>query len=493
MPAAGLTAFRVFYSGVYGFLCLLLALLLCVSPADFIRQAVLVNHQLVNVLIVAIVYLLTVLIVLFVYSFRLYTTRTVVAGIPKDRIPVEKGDVTPDVRRMIAAGLGRSAAIAWSARPHAAVAAAAADAPPPGPASHDSTVPAAAPGGPPVENSHSPDSSYYPSREEKRARPSWPSPRRPSRRAAPRRAEAEHTGVFALPPVCPVWGEIEHAGWGAPDAPSAAGLQYSTVLAELPHLIEAKAVGQAGGVAVPDGAATDLLQRTAHMGMRQYVEHLAGLGVLAWLPATEAFVGAYEDARFSGRPLGHAAFRELMHRFAELLRGVRPLDAASVPDAADADSRESDSHIDDDAPRDTAPTTPAARSPSEKGQGDRRSVDGGEKGGPSADGRRPPTLFGDDIHPDQSEPPRRPAGASSADGRRPPQQHRAFPMMSRGTAVHGQGHTGTAGAEFADAFAQSRMPYPASSAASSSSRLTSASRSSGGSVIRLPRPEDAGR
>lgn len=62
-------------------------------------------------------YVLTALIAIFIYSSRLYTNRSVLAGVGKAYIPVEDGEVGRNVRKMIVSQLERSAIIAWEARP----------------------------------------------------------------------------------------------------------------------------------------------------------------------------------------------------------------------------------------------------------------------------------------------------------------------------------------------------------------------------------------
>ena len=108
---------RIAYNSVYGFLCLILTVLLLIIPGDFVQQSLTTTHQVINLIVIAIVYVITILIVLFVYFLRLYVTRTVLASIPKPWIPIEAGDVNKEVYKMIAKSQSRSAAIAWEARP----------------------------------------------------------------------------------------------------------------------------------------------------------------------------------------------------------------------------------------------------------------------------------------------------------------------------------------------------------------------------------------
>jgi hypothetical protein len=333
------TIFRIFYNTLYFFLCLLLVLLLLVSPGDAIRQALTYTNQIVNIPIIAATYVLAILIVLFVYFLRLYVTRTVLAQIPRNTIPIKKGDVKKQVRQMIDKDLGRSAAIAWEARPKVT-----------GP---DNKQHAAGAGGlGVVVEEHEDDDGERETNTKKSKRK--------------RSTSIESKLGIHLPPTKPVWGEIEHNGWGSPTSPDLPNLQYSTILSELPNLIEAKAVSQAplaDATGTLNMDAVELLQRSPHMAMRDYVLHLTSLGVLPSTPAIAEFLDAYERARFAPRPMSNADFRELMHLFAALLRDLGPLDPAVLyPDEGDdSDSiatSSRDGHIDDDAPRDTTPTTP---------------------------------------------------------------------------------------------------------------------------------------
>ncbi|XXG96322.1 hypothetical protein Hte_002604 [Hypoxylon texense] len=431
---------RIVYTAIYVLLCLLLAALLLVVPGDFVRQVLTkTNRQYINLIVTAIVYVLTVLIVLFVYALRLYVTRTVLASIPKTWIPIEKGDVTKEVRNMIATNLSRSAAIAWEAHPRVT-------APANGAASLDGTAEAASPadGG---------------GKEQRRSVQLF--------RPKPPATVEEQMGI-SLPPLRPVWGEIEHDGWGSPNSPDLPNLQYSTVLSELPNLIEAKAVSQAppdpysdADPPTLDADAVALLRRAPNMTMRDYVVHLVSVGVLPNSQDTIQFLDCYERARFSTHPLSNASFRQLMHLFAGLLRAMQPLDAASLYGSEDPDGgaySESDGHIDDDAPRDTTPTTPA------------RSGSSSLSLSSSTRSRARKSDF--------------PARNSSVYTWN---QYRTAPTTPRSKTAGGGRAPSTNSASEAGSFAQTRRPYPVSQASSSS--LRSASQAS---VIRLATREDFG-
>lgn len=173
---------------------------------------------------------------------------------------------------------------------------------------------------------------------------------------------------ITLPPHNAVWGEIEHPGWASPNSPDLPNLQYSTVISELPNLIEAKVLTLAPPVPgspaerpALDPDAIALLQRPAHLPVRQYLAQLAELRVLEASRTTADFLSAYEHARYSTRAISNARFRELMHLFAEILRTTQPLDPAVLAGLDDDDASSlTESDIDDDAPR-HSPSTPRSQ------------------------------------------------------------------------------------------------------------------------------------
>ncbi|KAI1374824.1 hypothetical protein F4677DRAFT_157330 [Hypoxylon crocopeplum] len=430
--------FRIAYNSAYVLLCLLLSALLLVVPGDFIRQVLLSpSNQYINLIVTAVVFVITVLIVLFVYATRLYVTRTVLASIPKTWIPIEKGDVTKEVRNMIAINLSRSAAIAWEAHPKVTA----------------SGTPAVS-----LEDLAEGLTTDGNAKEQRKSLQLF--------RPKPPVTVEEQMGI-SFPPLRPVWGEIEHDGWGSPGSADLPNLQYATVLSELPNLIEAKAVTQAppdpdSTVDPPmlDAEAVALLRRSHHMTMRDYVDHLMGIGVLPNSQGAYEFLDRYERARFSTRPLSNADFRRLMHLFAELLRAMQPLDTASLYDPRDLDNAysESDGHIDDDAPRDTTPTTPARSASSAR------------------------SLGGSSTH-SRAGRPSLPARNSST---RTWHQYRTAPTTPRSKGG-GRGLSLSPSTDSGNSFAQTRRPYPISQASSSSLRSISQA-----SVIRLATREDRG-
>ncbi|KAI0505308.1 hypothetical protein F5B22DRAFT_628156 [Xylaria bambusicola] len=450
---------RIAYNSVYGFLCLILTLLLLIVPGDFVEQALTTTHQLINLIVIAIVYVITILIVLFIYFLRLYVTRTVLASIPKPFVPIEPGDVNKEVYTMVAKSQSQSAAIAWESRPRVIT--------PTGPLESVAAVPGAGDGkatGNAVGVEGIDDLHHKESRRSLHLSSSKPS------------IAGTHgtlSGIL-LSPLRPVWGEVEHYGWGSPASPDLPNLQYATVMAELPNLIEAKAVAQAptDPDSVPNAPRLDpeaviLLQRAPNMTMRSYITHLTSLDVLHGSQDIVNFLDLYERVRFCGHPMSNATFRNLMHLFAELLRAIQPLHPRflysnnnGTDNDDDGSSLAFDGHIDDDAPEGSIATT---RTPS-----------------PSL--RR--GMHGFDRNSISPHTPRLGARNSSAATRG---QYRTAPTTprSRATGTFASRSPSSASSS-ASSFTQSRRPYPASQSSSSGSIR------SGASVIRLAMASDTG-
>ena len=334
--------FQFVYTTLYTLLYVLLIALLLITPGDVIYRAY-TNGQTANIWIVAVCYAMTLLVVSFIYATRLYINRGALSSIPRLWVPVEKGDgVHEAVVKLVACGLDRSAGIAVRARPR-------------------------------VEQRGGQSRAGEIGGEEKKRKEE-------GKEGKEREEDSEEGGVqclklrnfmnretleeeaainLPLPIHNPEWGDIEHGGWASPNSPDLANVQYSAVLAELPNMIEAKAhtLGpsqqeqpDSPTTAPPslDPNAAVLLQRPSSMSLRDYISHLASLGVLAAPPATVAsFLTNYEHARFSTRPVSNQTFRELMQLFAEILRDMKPLDEALLDSASTTD--ESDTTSSNDA------------------------------------------------------------------------------------------------------------------------------------------------
>ena len=290
--------FKIFYSTTFTALLIILVVLLLVTAADLIYRTY-TDGRLYNIFIVGGVYVLTFLVIAFFYGFRLYTNRTVLASIPKSSIPIEKGDVRKSVRKIIEENLVRSAVIAYEACPRDL-------------------------------------------REEKIAaeKASAPTSRRNSIKDY--QAISQVRGANK-----PTWGPISHSGWSSPSSPDLPNLQFHPVILELPHLIEAKAVSLApvesqyqlepktpdavqDEAPPPEAIIVEALQRPATIGLRDYFEQLIALGMITPPLLGSDFLTLYERARFTGVEVEEQDFRTLMGTFAEVLRGMRPLDAAII-------------------------------------------------------------------------------------------------------------------------------------------------------------------
>ncbi|CAD6442246.1 b5822cd2-2374-4187-b57d-a2ac20279cca [Sclerotinia trifoliorum] len=303
------------YGSTFIILYIIIAGLLFVTPLDAVLQAK-KNHQVYNIFVIVSCYGVTLFFGATLFLTRLWTNSQIIKAIPKTWIPVEKGDVNRTVRKMIVASLARSAVIAWDSRPRI---------------EHHATI----------------MSRQDISDESKMAAEN-------SRSGREEDEKTSHDATIVIPPKEPVWGQISHNGWSSPTSPDLPSLQYITVILELPHLIEAKAVSLAppdpqstSQPPMPDPRAVDILQRPAAMGLRDYISHLSGLEVISDPSIAASFLSAYEYARFSSNVISEVEFRDLMKQFAELLRSMEPLSPAIMMSLA-IDDQESD--IDGDAP-----------------------------------------------------------------------------------------------------------------------------------------------
>ncbi|KAL9115206.1 MAG: hypothetical protein Q9227_001000 [Pyrenula ochraceoflavens] len=268
--------FRIFYSTSFTIIFLVLIGHTLVAPADAVYQAF-KDNRLVNIFMLAGVYVVTAFFCVILYASRLYTNRSILASIPKTYLPVEEGDVGKHVRRVIEDGLAQSAVIAYEANPRTKW----------------------------VQSLDRPQSST----------------------------------VDEIEGGVPPWKDIAHPGWTSPASPDLPNLHYRTVVEELPNLIEAKAVslaptstindtngiGSPETLTMPDERAVDILQRMDPMGLREYVAHLTNLDLVNPPELGIEFLRIYEKARFSGHELDESEFRSLLSIFAEILRGMSSL------------------------------------------------------------------------------------------------------------------------------------------------------------------------
>jgi hypothetical protein len=276
--------FRIFYTGLFTLLSALLLILTLLSPGDIIYQSY-QTDRLGNIFATTGVYVITLLLAVLIYASRIFTNRSVLGGIPKPWIPVEKPDVPKSVRRLVVDGLARSAVIAYQARPR--------------------------------DRTGEDNSGIDP-------------------------------GLTIPPDTAPPWGDISHPGWTAPECLDLPSQEFDTVINELPHLLEAKAVslappdpvqmafgdqGRPGTVGnIPDERVVEILQRPRSMCLRGYLNHLARLNMIHNPDIATSFIRLFEQARYSEQPLTESEFRSMMGMFAELLRGMKALDPELVAD-----------------------------------------------------------------------------------------------------------------------------------------------------------------
>ncbi|KAK5173995.1 uncharacterized protein LTR77_001074 [Saxophila tyrrhenica] len=288
--------FRIFYSTTYTTLYILCLGMLAIPPASMIWSAI-QNQAYQYVIMIGGTYILTALIAIFIYASRLYTNRTVLAGVGKAYIPIEDGELGRSVRKMIVKQLERSAIVAWESRPRDLL----------GEILEAETV-----GVLPPEAEGLTRNDYTVGRE------------------------------ISVDPAHPPWGHVQHAGWSSPshfEENSTPNLHFAMVIDELPNLIEAKAVAlapaeetavPANGPPMADPVVADVLRRPETMSMRDYLTQLSYLGLVNPLELGQRFLMQYERARFGSSPVTEQEFHSLMADFSELLSGMAELDAAII-------------------------------------------------------------------------------------------------------------------------------------------------------------------
>ena len=316
LPHPHIPFFRIFYSTTFTLFTLLLTALLLITPGDHVYQSYR-DSQLYHIIVVAGVYLLTFILAVFIYASRLFSTRSALAGIPREWNLIGNGKGDPGIGlgmgyrmgRLVRDGLDRSTII-----------------------NHE---------GKPRDLRGEGNTRLIPSKRKKRGKVGV------TQRSDSIGSDEE-----------PIWGIINHPGWASPESSDLPGLHFEPVIAELGHLIEAKAVSLApldsfwqarereseeeGEQEVPpsDALVVELLQRPVGMGLRSYISHLTTLGMIKQAHLGSDFVCLYERARFSDEELKEEEFRTLMAVFAETLRNMQPLDSSVVKDLHMADELE---------------------------------------------------------------------------------------------------------------------------------------------------------
>lgn len=290
--------FRIWYSTTYTFLFACTVVLLAATPADLIYQSIR-NDVLPNIFVIGSVTLMTAVLSLLAYLTRLYTNRSVLASIPKSYLPIDRVEVGRKVRKLIVKEWHRSALVAWDSRPRDTR------------SELDD-----------CDDDGRPDTADH------------------TRRGTRRRSHIHNATVIPINPKSPPWGHIGHAGWSSPASDDLPDLQFSSVVVELPNLIEAKAVSLAppdpthvaSGLPIPDPRVIALLQRRPGMGLREYLTQLSNLGLVNPPKLGATFLKQYEHARFSTKPISESEFRNLMASFSEVLAGMIELDPELVLD-----------------------------------------------------------------------------------------------------------------------------------------------------------------
>lgn len=284
--------FRVFYSLTYTTLYLLTLVFLAISPVTMIYSSLTQNAFQYTFMIGSVI-ILTAIIAVCLYSSRLYTNKRVLSDVGKSYVPIEEGEVGKAVRKMIVKQLDRSAIVAWESRPRDL---------------YGEILLARQEGILPMETESFDVNDCMVGSE------------------------------IQIDPAHPPWGDIQHPGWSSPSHRNDnrnPDVQFADVIAELPNLIEARAVSLAppdptmtpvqGAPRAADPAVVGLLTRPPNMALRDYLTQLGYLGLVQPPSLGQNFVSQYEKARFGFLPVSVDGFDKLMTTFAQLLAGMTTL------------------------------------------------------------------------------------------------------------------------------------------------------------------------
>lgn len=302
MAKASEILFRIFYSTSFTIIFIVLIAFICVSPADTLYESY-KRRRIIDIFLIAGVYVVTGLIAILIYASRLFTNRSILKDIPKTYMPIERNDLpTTRTWRFVSDMLVRSAVIAYQAKPRSKR------------VEYESSTASAR-----IAKLVNPESG---------------------------KTQEDHQCNSD-------WGLIHHPGWSSPAASDLPNLQYETVVAELTDLVEAKAVSLVpidplctpapDGLPSPNPRVIEALTRADDTGMRKYLMQLKELEVVADNEVTTAFITSYERARFAPEPLTETNFQSLMRMFAELLRSIKPVN----PELIDLDALSEDEEDDD--------------------------------------------------------------------------------------------------------------------------------------------------
>jgi hypothetical protein len=309
--------FRIWYSSAFVIILLLTFGLTLISPGDIIYQQIRAS-KIRDIFSVAGVYLVTALIGLFIWAARIYANRVALKDIPKKHVLIEKNEVPRKVRKLIEKRWRWTEFVAWDGRPRYV--------------------------GDEVDEvgEHRGRRGLFHHHHH----------RHEHHHHLHHGKHGKNSTIIPLHTAMQAWGIIAHPGWSPPgdsETTEGQGVQYATVIIELPNLLEAKAVALAPPIpttfedeeALPDPRVVTLLQRPAGVSLRKYVAYLESVGVLFPTGQVQEFVHQYEDARFSTQPIPTTQFNALMKTFSSVL-ALMTLDIPQITSLAGDINLESD-------------------------------------------------------------------------------------------------------------------------------------------------------
>ncbi|QIW99457.1 hypothetical protein AMS68_004975 [Peltaster fructicola] len=281
--------FRIFYSTTYTVIFIITLIFLAITPGSLLFEAFR-NTALQYVFIIGGVYILTAIIAIFIYSSRLYTNRSVLAAVGKAYIPIEDGEIGKSVRKLIVGQLERSAVISWESRPR-----------------------------------------------DVKGEIAFAQKEGLTLAASMNESQVDTIGsIIPIKTRNPPWGDVQHRGWTAPSDVAAelqSDLQFDTIIAELPNLLEARAVSlaprlQHGREYAPDPRFLEILRRQEKMGMEEYLTQLSYLQLIDLNTDGQDFLTRYRRARFSGVPTSYDEFKLLMLTFGNVMDNILQINPA---------------------------------------------------------------------------------------------------------------------------------------------------------------------
>jgi len=263
----------IFESTIFTSLFLLQLFLLGITPASLIYESI-AAKTLQYPFIVGIVCIVTALVVVFIYTNRLYTNRTVLADVGKNYIPIEDGEVPVRIHGLIKRHLERSALRANECRPRNVA-------------------------------------------KEERER---------------NNGQDEVGRLVKMDPQRPPWGLVRHDGWSSPN-PNETLLPpntcFATVIKELPNLLEARVVSLGGP---PRIKIDSINNRTILLTLQEYIHLLLECDELQIGSTIKDFLTEYDSALSSYKPLSEKDFHKLTTSFAGILSDIQPSTRDNITD-----------------------------------------------------------------------------------------------------------------------------------------------------------------